>query len=110
MQYSGGPPFCAKACDSGSDCPESCCCLSSHRPHCLPDSYQDYCCGEAEYWGGPGCGHQNEDICVDYGFSLGMICEETCSSDADCPETCCGTTTRGGRFCVDPRAAADYCE
>ena len=113
-------PFCAKACNTGDDCPGSCCYMSYKTKHCLVDPYLAECCGTKEYWATDSdpyaCGVGGKGECLNFPNKVGppfpsttTACVNPCTTNADCPGTCCATTTMGSQTCVAPGYTQFYC-
>ncbi len=113
-------PFCAKPCQSGADCPTSCCHMTFKTKHCLVAPYLDQCCGTPEYWPTDpnpyGCGVGGKGKCVNYPNpqppyypSKITYCTTPCTQNSDCPGSCCGLTTMGSQQCVNPAYKATLC-
>lgn len=112
-------PFCAKPCNSGQQCPGSCCFMTYKTKHCLTPTYKAECCGTSEYWatetdpyacdvGGKGAcvGYPNKQ--QPYWPSDITFCSPKCKTNADCPGTCCSGTTMGDTMCT-PQAYKFLC-
>ena len=104
-------PFCAKPCNTGADCPSSCCHMSFATKHCITDTYKAECCGTTEYWGTDAspykCGPGGTGECTTYPNpkqpyypSLITHCDTPCTKNSECPGACCGSTTMGTQLCI----------
>lgn len=113
-------PFCAKPCNSGKDCAGSCCYMTFKTKHCLVNPYLDQCCGTPEYWATDdnpyGCGTGGKGKCINYPNpqqpyypSKILYCTMQCKTNAECPGSCCGTTTLGNFQCVNPDYKKLFC-
>lgn len=113
-------PFCAKSCNSGSDCPGSCCYMTYKQKHCLVDPYLAECCGTTEYWATDSdpykCGVGGKGECLEwpnktkpYWPSKITGCVNICTSNQDCPGTCCNQDTMGNQNCVLKGYENMYC-
>ncbi len=114
-------PFCAKKCQTGDDCPGSCCWMTYKVKHCLTKVYEAQCCGTTESWqtdtepyacdvGGIGecTAYPNPNDPKDFtGKFTG--CTHTCTKDSECPGSCCGLSTIGTKSCVLPAYKKWYC-
>jgi hypothetical protein len=113
-------PFCAKKCNSGVDCPGSCCFMTYKTKHCLTKAFQNMCCGTSETWETEknpyACGVGGKGSCVNYPNkkppyypSNNPHCDMPCKVASDCPGSCCGTTTLGNFLCVAPDYKDKFC-
>jgi len=113
-------PFCAKTCKTGNDCGGSCCHMTHGTKHCLTPLYKPQCCGTSEYWGTQanpyGCGVGGSGQCLGYPNqnppyypSKISHCDLPCTSNAQCPGSCCGSTTLDSNLCIWPAYATKFC-
>jgi hypothetical protein len=112
--------FCAKPCNTGNDCPGSCCYMTFKTKHCLTPTFQAECCSTSEYWATEtdpyACGKGGKGQCVNYPNpqkpfypSAVTICSAECKGNQDCPGTCCSGTTLGNDTCVAPAYKSMLC-
>jgi hypothetical protein len=96
VQWGDRPNSCADPCMQGSDCSSGCCtALQDGTKVCAPAS--SYCAAGCN----PSC--SSAQVCL---ALSPPVCANTCSTDADCPGSCClmlqgggGACAPGGAFC-----------
>ena len=113
-------PFCAKTCNSGNDCPSSCCYMTYKTKHCLTPTYDGECCGTSEYWATDtdpyACGVGGKGECLNWPNktqpfwpSKIMGCTVKCTKNSDCPGSCCGLSTMSDQNCVLDGYQQQFC-